>query len=284
MSKKTKDCKITVDYVEVEGSPTGTIRQNGSGITCVFECAWKDVLLFAQQLAGYTVSRGGDIITYRPHKYKDMNLFVNEVEFKPIGTFVETPADKKTAEYKTAFLTAYYKSPEYGAGEEEEPGGVYATETFDPAVEFMTLPRQGLKWKSDGASISANEAPAILVPMMEWNYTLHRCPSVPNALLDIIGLVNNKTYKAKGMNQSFAVETLLCCNPHIANEVLSDGTTAYAITVKFLWRPWGHNKFPRPSISGSSGLVMDELQRVSDSADVKPYPPVSFDSFIDYSG
>ena len=246
--------RLTVDFMELDGSPTETISADlwsGTGATRIFRCASEDRMQLIKEFLGYWTGA----IYHLPHSYLDIAGIVvaTNAATKPVGK-ITAQADNRFANYpKTDVTITYLIPPEtfqaYG-------GLVTVTETMREASEFVTCASKGLYWYVDGVDnepIDEFDAPGVVNDLVEWTYEIRRARVVPAGIWGYPGHVNSYQCYSRTFNLFFPAETLLCCTPEVSVERTFNGTT-YNITLRFLSKnngtllgPRGWNHFPRRS-------------------------------------
>jgi len=237
---------ITVEYNRVPDYPKERLSSQSIEVTDMLQCAWGDRITLAKELIGYTVGS----ILHPPHEYdfgedNIPNIFCRDVSIEPIISHDDT------GEYKVARLSVRYANLDY-----EETEEVYVTESLEPASEFLTLSHEGLYWDSGQEyALESTEAPAMIVRMIDWVYTVHHKTSIPNWVWTHPGTINSSSTYSKTLNESFGAETLLCGNPSLSREITSSGETAWTITVRLTYRKETWNKFPRVTADGDLAFI-----------------------------
>jgi len=244
--------EITVSYERRPGYPQEDMSYKEATIIDKLICAYADRITLAKQLLGFRI---GSII-YSPHEYDAgdeplANLFAKDVHIDPIiGLDGE-------GSYTKAELTIRYQHFTYSLTPPEGET-VYVSESLEPASEFLTLSHEGLYWDNAQAEpLDSTAAPAKIIRMMDWVYTIHQISSIPSWVWTHPGAVNAASTKSKELNKTFAAQTLLCGNPSLSREITSEGTTAWTITVRLTYRIDGWNKFPHTEENGA--LSMDTI-------------------------
>jgi len=287
MSYLVQENEITVNYAEIEGWPKENCRWNGKEATRLLKCAWADRIQLARELVGYGQLSGFDIIYHRAHRYAPFkeigdDAIALDVAIAPFAGSVPDPTSVKDAEYRYAYLTVKYGIPDYDLPTE---GQTYVTESLEPASEFLTLPHEKLFWQINPTKVplESTEAPAKIIRMLAWVYTLNDLSSLPNEVYDLPGCVNKNDVYSWSLKRWFAWETLLCSDPSLRRE----GTSKWSATFRFLYRnagtfanPLGWNVFPRPSEANDQGQIAYSPVKTEDGDDVLIYTPTNFEGLI----
>jgi len=278
---------ITVDYEEMNDSPRESLSHDRISATRTLKCAWTNRLQLAKELIGYTQVSGSDSILYQPHPYAPLdNVVAVEVSISPFAGIIPDPTSVKDAEYRHAFLTVKYETPSYDLPTEGQQ--TYVTESLEPAAEFLTLTHDKLFWDTNGETlIDSTEAPARVIRMLDWVYTINRISYLPSEVFDLPGCVNKYDIYSWSLNRWFAWETLLCGNPSLRRETTSEGTTAWTVTFRFTYRnagtfasPLGWNVFPRPGQADAQGHIYYDSIKTESGNDILVYEPKDFEGLI----
>lgn len=257
-----------VTYERVPGYPKEYLSNRQASARDKLQCNWADRVILAEYLLGFV---SGSVL-YLPALYllgDKITLYCMEVSIESLG---ETPTNE------TAQLAILYEIPPYDIQQAiENQTTTYVTEAIEPANEFITLSNKGLHWASiTGPELEDTEAPAKVIRMVDWVYTIHHLPSLPAWIWTHPGAVNSATVWSETLGKSFAAGTLLCGNPSTRREITSAGVTAWTITVRLLYRPDGWNKFPRVGTAGT--LAFETIY--DDTAAKNVYDTANFASII----
>ena len=154
-------------------------------------------------------------------------------------------------------------------------------EEISTAAEFLTLPNDQIQWNTN-EPVDNMSAPGRLLPMMEWVISFRRAeqadsssndPSdldgIPNAMMDLIGHVNESTVVSKTLGKTFPAETLLYMGPSARRQVFaSDSVRIWDITLRFTYKVLGTwNLFFR-----SGEAEPQPIKLKADDSTYKPYP------------
>ncbi len=245
-----RESNITVSYDRVPGYPQENITRNDVTAIDKIRCAWDDRITLAKQLLGYVV--GG--ILYRAHEYDFVgeeirNIFCKDVTINPLMSLDSSSG----AGYEKAELEVLYGFLNYS---EPDEGTVYITESLEPASEFLTLSHEGIYWDNAQAEpLGETEAPAKIIRMIDWVYTLHYIGYIPSWVWTHPGSVNNAAVYSRELDVTFNTGTLLCGNPTLSREVTNTGDTSWTITARFTFRWDTWHKFPRTNAAGDLNFV-----------------------------
>lgn len=267
--------------------------QEGVGVASqdgirILKCAWVDRLTLATQLVGYTHIIGLDTIHYLPHQYPHAglrHLFASDIRIGRLASKM-IGADPRVAIYNEAILTVTYSVPDYEFPTEDEE--TYVTESLEPATDFMTMSHIGLFWDRRGREpIDPTEAPAKLVRMTAWVYTLHALKSLPPQIFTLPGTVNLRDVYSWSLDKWFAYETLLCGDPSLSREKTTTGVTAWAVTFRFIEKnagsfahPLGWNEFPKPKDADADGHIQYSTVKTQAGKDIMIYEPSAFEDLL----
>ncbi len=276
---------ISVEFTYVPGYPKETYSNSGgdSSVTAKYYCAWGDRLTFAKELLGY---RAG-IIRIPPTIYASGTgglLWAKTVDIEPHGGLVQD-----TGEYVKAIVTCIYGVMPYNPLRPQIFNGykVHVTETITPSTEFLTLGRSNIGWY-DGTKIDEIEAPALIVRMFDWSYTIHNVPIEQRqqlaGLIDLTGKINSNACYSYLWQDSFLPGTLLAGNSQITHSLDPSGERTLEITMNYTFRATGWNKFPRVSKPDTNGNpTWEYIYTVSGGASVDivyPYESADFSGFV----
>jgi len=213
---------------------------------------WADRLTFVRDALGYEASG----IVHPPFVYTAEGntaigpLYAQSAEVWPVGD----PSTDPAMSWKQAFVRLTYMPP----GADDPPPGEtqYVTESLVASGEYLTLPRKGLFFGSGDGAVSLEdydiEVPTKIVPMREWQYTVHRYAVLPSAILTLPGRINSSPVYSRHLGLTFPAGTLLCGPIETAREYTSTGAMAASVTWHFLYKnngdlvtPKGWQWFPR---------------------------------------
>lgn len=269
---------VTVDYVELDGSPKESIGENGFEATRELICPWDDRLTLAVQLSGDATAGAGAVTYTAAQRYpRNPAASVASVAIAPFGgKCLPEGGDTKVAKYDYALLTTRYSIVDF----DSESGGdteAFVSESLEPTAEFITLPGGIYKWgNTSGPWLTDEESPGFLVRGCDWVYTRHKMPFIPPATLSLVGYVNNAAIFSFSLGLTFAKETLLYQPPTLRRQRTASGVGAWELTYRFSYRPGTWNKFFRASSVAFEPIWNDELGQV-----VKVYP---LGDFLDLIG
>lgn len=267
-----------VECSRVPGYPKEDLSLFNLTAVDVLQCAWGDRIKLAEALVGFKIGN----TQYYPQEYNNytttplVGLYVNNVKIEPvIGVEVSS---EPLGKYTKAQLTITYGTTTYEFPEPEEE--TYISESIEPAAEFLTLSEKGLYWGTGAnkVALEANEAPAKIIRLVDWVYTLHQVKTIPNWIWTLPGCINSGSVTSRRLNKTFAAETLLCGNPALSREVTSEGTKAWALTARMTYRPPGWNKWPRTAATGGD-LSFESIYDSAGTAK-KFYETASFGSIV----
>lgn len=244
------EAAITVDFEELEGSPTEGFNSVGFEATRVLKCAWADRLVLASQLKGGTFVTGGSAVYFKPYAYSAFTAArvdsVGVVPFDdnhPVAAGVGSGT--QTASYSFAKLTVLYKTGK-DPDKDDDSTAKLIEESIEPFAEFLTLPADGFFWDDpDGEPLTAEEAPGKLYKGINWVYARSGIVGLPAAMFDLIGKVNSGSLHSKTLNRDFDAETLLYNPPILRRQTTADGNGAWTVEYRFSYKPQTWQKFWR---------------------------------------
>ena len=263
---------ITVSYTELNGSPREYLVSGYAEVERQLLCDWKDRITLCRELLGYWTAAG----YYPPDLYDAQgneplyNVYAYEANVEP----VPTPPSETGSSYKKAKVTVRYKVlDQYTVGDDN----VFITEHIEPASEFLTLTRKGLYFGTGAGKVALDEeseAPAMIIRMFDWVYTLHGVWFLGPAYYDLPGKVNNATVYSYSLDRIFPAETLLCGNPSAHREITRYGYPIWTVTYRFTYKnhgtlasPKGWNYWPRTDNADSDGI---DFERITDGTNNVP--------------
>ena len=269
---------ITVGYEEMtspQQSPTEDLPHEGFTATRLLICGWEDRLTLAKELRGYTEHSEDTIINHEAHRYPhNEQLIAMSVSIAGMGV-VSSPASLMVAEWTKAVLTVQYAVPEWSGSEDNDGPTTLASESIEPAGEFLTVSGKSQYWDAAKTNqIGEDESIGILVRMADWVFTMHRMTHVPSGSWSLIGHCNSSAVNSRSLNFSFPAETLQFKAPRLSREITSDGYGAWQIEYRFTYRPNGWNKKFNKKTSAWATVYDDN------GSAVVYYPKSDFGGFI----
>lgn len=262
---------ITVPFEELQSSPTGGMGADGFAGTRLLVCDWADKFTLMSQLKGGTLSG----TYYAPHGFPGFDSSrVDSITFAPFDERVLADgADTTTATYAKALLTVNYRTGL--TADPSNPDSPLFQESIEPFAEFLTLPAAGFKWGSTtGDALKDEEAPGKLFKGLNWVYTLPSVVTIPDAVFDLVGKVNDSAIVSISLGRTFAAETLLYNPPLLRRDVTTDGTSlSWNLQYRFGHKPQGWNRFWRASTQ-----TWDRIYNASGPAD--PYETGDFTALV----
>jgi hypothetical protein len=150
------------------------------------------------------------------------------------------------------------------------------SESLEPSTEFLKLDHKGFRWgAADGEPLLEAEAPGKLVRGLNLVRTLYFVPApLPIALLTSVGHTNETAYTSALLGLTFEPETLLYGSPVVARTITTANVEASTITLKFMFKPDGWNKFWRQKTQEYSTIF------VANGDEYKNYPLGNFSDFL----
>jgi len=253
---------------------------DGARVERTFLVDWADRLAFIKEKLGYF---DGSTL-WLPDKYEPEgnesvgNLYARQADVSPLLDPSHDP-DMSSGRALVKIV--------YGNIEPPPPGSTqYVTESLTQSSEYLTLPRKGLYFDTGGDKVSLEdydiEVPTKIVPMLEWQYTVHRYLAIPTACLTLPGRINSSPVYSRSLGITFPAGTLLCGPIEISREYTSTGGVTANITWHFLYRnngnevsPKGWQWFPRTD----GGAV--SWERITDgTSEVPVYEEADFSSVV----
>ncbi len=255
---------MAVSYTEKAGSPREYLYRGLAEVERKLICNWAERITLARELLGYYRNH----YYYPPDQYRPAgnetlyNIYAYECQIEPIGT------------YEKALVTVRYKfQDQYLVGENP----VFITERIEPAAEFLTLTKTGLYFGTGGSKVPLGddiEAPAKIIRMFDWVYTLRGIFELTAPYYDLPGKVNDAEVYSRALNRFFPAETLLCGNPSAERDITRDGAFTWTVTYRFTYRnqgtlasPKGWNHWPRTDNADVTGI---KFEKITDGTDNVP--------------
>ena len=275
---------VTVSHTEKNGSPKEYLRQGLVEAERMLIVNWEDRLVLCRELLGFW-SQGGVLnppALYEPEGNEPLyNIYAYDCSVEPIPT----PPDTSGISYKKAIVTVKYKYQEQQTIGEDP---VYISESIEPAAEFLTLTRKGLYFGTGGSKVPLDEdmeAPAMIIRMIDWVYTIHGVLSLGAAYYDLPGKVNSAGVYSRALDRSFPAETLLCGNPAARREITRQGFPLWTVTYRFTYKNQGTlasakgwNHWPRTDAADSTGI---DFERITDgTSNVPIYTLADFSAVV----
>ena len=110
-------------------------------------------------------------------------------------------------------------------------------ESWDPVIEFVTMPSRKLYWDaSQAVPLKNDEAPGRQIHMSRWSYTVRGLSGLPWDLQFLQGAVNTKEMYSPTYQLTFGIGTVLFKAPHIVPSQSNTGTDKLDVTWEFVVR------------------------------------------------
>lgn len=152
----------------------------------------------------------------------------------------------------------------------------FVSESLEPTAEFLKLDHKGFRWGArDGEPLLEAEAPGRLTRGLNLVRTLFfvRGP-LPAELLTSVGKVNSGAYISRFLNLSFPTETLLYGAPVLSRTITTSEIEAWTITLKFMYKPDGWNRFWRQKTQDYAKIF------IANGVEYKNYQLGNFSAFL----
>ena len=261
---------VTISYEEIGPSPESDFSATGFAERRLLLCDWADRMTLAQQLIGHVTLDGGTF--YKPQSHPEFEeARVTHVGIEPWGKTVDS-GDPQRLAYAKARLNVDYGIRDDGTGGtggDDDPA-VLVTESLEPAVEFMTVPHEGLYWDAGKTlPLIEAEAPAWQFKTMDWVYTRHQVRTIPSGVFSLVGCCNDAVVYSYSLRHTFPAFTLLYNVPQLSRTLTALGWSVWEISFRFTYRPQGWNKFRKAD--GAWSFMYD-----SGGDPFIMYPPSSF--------
>ena len=246
LSYITKETVLTIDHEEVDNSPIiSDVENRGFQATRILLVDWDDRIALMDELRGRVVQ--GPILVERtvPHRFPERpSAICFEVSIEPFGG-VRADSTKQNRKYEAAKIKAVYFVPDSVnfPSPDEEPQNVLISESLEPSVEFLTIPKTDMFWddtpKTAGVTpieVADVEQPGKQNIQVNWVYTIHQVENFPLDSFDNLGKVNQKDVTSVRLNKTFKKEELLFSGLTTRREITQDGAQAWSVTYTFSWR------------------------------------------------
>lgn len=293
------DRGVTVDYIEIDPSPSVKANAQGSEIRKTYVCAWASRDDLVRELYGRKMSYdSGGIEVTQPHSISiaDGNEttyhWCINVDYKPFDESKGgTPEPSARERIPTGQGVATYDYAEVAVIYDDGPW--FMDESLDLGGEVIGI--QGgkdvqLYWRSDHALVDKQTVrPLFIAPTGVYRVTFHALRYIPDIVFTKRGHINSVEVKAVRMRtitsqgsivrKSFAAGTLLYNGAKLEEAYLPVGRKAKPITdfpyvrveLEFVVDEHGFNSFFRPGI-GASGTWDEFDLDVGGASPYNPYP------------
>lgn len=253
---------------ELEQSPQMTFENDQASGWREFRVSNGNVVKLAQGLLASSSVSGGAITVNKPCSCSVFGGLVRaySVNIKPQDQV-------QTAEVDGSELPTTYDWYRAVAQYRQMPA---IEEEFLPAGEFLTLPPQSFRWKSDSVPLLANEAPGRFIIKGTWTVTRHWLPIVPPEYLSLVGKSNSAAIASVRYGWTYPAGTLTCLPAVIRSYYDFAGNLMHSVTARMAYKgdldsgnnPVGWNKFYRAKTG-----AYDTIQWGSGSSwtDYQPY-------------
>lgn len=179
----------------------------------------------------------------------------------------QSQTDGQGCVYDEALVTVNYLQLKTDGGGGDTVNGQLFSETLEPSAEFTTLDHKKFRWSSeDGDKLEAQEAPGRLLIGMDYVLTRFNVDSVPVAILNNVGTVNQGSVAAQLLGLTFQAETALLMPTTPQRTIDAQGNGKWTLPIRFSIRPQGWNKFWRAKTQN-----WESIYKV-DGGEYKNYP------------
>ena len=150
------------------------------------------------------------------------------------------------------------------------------SESLEPTAEFITLDYKRFRWgAANGTPLIEGEAPGKLVRGLSLVRTMYEVPApLPISLIELPGSVNDANYTSTLLGLTFPTETLLYQPPNLSRTITTAGTDGFTLTLKFMYKKEGWNKFWRHETQQYERIFM------VDGGQYDNYPLDDFSDFL----
>ena len=244
---------ITVDHEEILESPRWAVDRLAGRIEGerVLQCAWGSARTLVQELMGYAANPDPtaglvSLLLTEPHRFPwEPAMLARAAEITPFGRGTLDPTKSNAMTYPHARVRVTYATSEYGDANDLPTG----EESLTPSVRFLTVGGSDLFWDRSGADgvDLADDLPGLAIRSLDYAVTIPEMPTLPSAVLDLVGTVNAAAWSSTRLGLTFAAETLMYQPPSLKRTVTAFGVGAWKAEFRFAYNPFGWNTFYRSS-------------------------------------
>lgn len=236
---------LSVNFEELAGFPRLTDGEDvNPSLVTAYKVAWADAVTLLTELRG---TQSGNVIRVRtlPHEHPyRKGLLFKEGELGPLDPLVagatNPDGDDRFHAYTYARIDCTYAFPPFPVGDPGSPEDAFVQESFNPRAEMITLPVANLYWDDGQAEALVDaEAPQKVIRMADWNFTDTWREEFPEAVLDLMGTVNDANVTAPRLNRTFAEDTLLYQPPRAVTVLNADGVQGWRLDYNITYKPTG---------------------------------------------
>lgn len=255
----------TIQCAEEHGSVTENLDLDKAEAKVTLRCAYNDRWDLVGDLLGYLRPWPGCVGWANPPRARKASI-------KSAGDCGH--AVGQGIVYEEALVDVDYSTESDTGDGGEESGQDIVAESLEPTVEFLTLDHKRFRWSS-GDPLLEGEAPGMQVRSLAIKRTHYRVvPPLNAGLVSLVGYCNSAQYTSSLLGLTFAAQTLLFQPPSLSRKITTDGERAFDISMSFVYKPDGWNKFWRTKTQQYESIY-DE-----DGNIVYNYPPGNFASFL----
>jgi hypothetical protein len=240
------------------------------GVSCSVSlmCDWSIRHAVAADILPQVSYGVGVTRTYWPYGDFVNQPYATKIGIKPFSGPYSRNGQAMT--YNTAILTVTYeKRPD------TEPEDLLS-ESIEPTAEFLTLDHKRFRWTDeDGDILEEREAPGKLIRGLIISRTYYKIQSpLPAILLSAVGTVNHDAYTSSILGLTFPAETLLYTPPNLSRTITTDGSDGWDMTVKFMYKAEGWNKFWRAKSQQFERIYDTETDEEYENYPLLDYSPL----------
>ena len=225
MGVRIKEPIINIDNDEDDKSPTWEMTAEGMTARRSVRVAWSDAFDFCTQICGAVIHTGSNNYNFQqgqrfPYNKSYQNLRAVKARIRRFGgsSAAETHADgghSKLINHSDADVEIDYVPQAWRIEGLVE-------ETFDPSIEFLTVPNRKLYWDAGQTlELKTDEAPGVIISQATWIYTLKGWPHLPAIVAGgaLEGRINQYDVDSLRYSMTFPARTLLYYENKSDNEV-----------------------------------------------------------------
>lgn len=248
----------TVDCSEEAGTIRENYSESGFTASVTLRCAWADRhALVASFYSTMPTWPYGGVSAY---PISASILPAASVWYESSGQIITNYGDN------TALVTVNFSS-----AQESD----LASDSLEPTVDAQILDHKLFMWSVSGDTLLENESPVRLMRGLNLVRTLYKQASIPAAVLNLPGCVNNATYTSSSLGLTFPIETLQFAGVTMNRTITTSGSQGWDITAKFRYQKDGWNKYWHPVTQAWEEIIVKRT-----GATYKNFPPVSFSGLL----
>lgn len=209
-------------------------------------CAWGSRGTLTTFLLGGTTQNGVIQTLSPPARYPDASFLIAD-SVRITGEGVLSVAASGMVAYQWAHLEVFYKTSDLELLS-EDIGTLSMTGSSQIIMPSQAEPT--FKWSSDNKDLPPEATPGVLVPTIEFTKTRRNLATIPTAMiLSLMDHVNSSTFEGASAGK------ILFTTPNSSARITPAGLRNIDMAYTFIYHPYGHNKFLRPSTGTWDSIV-----------------------------